>query len=268
MKIVKDGDSIAFINFQKRQYDKPSDAPERVSERVKKHRERHGNATTEPCNADVTRGNALYTETETETKTENEGLPTGDAPQAATKPEPTIPVKPVDAPKPVKPRTAAQLASDALFNRRTQVIHAYFRGLEIDIDGVAARQRATPSFTTLKGLGADVLDSADMQPDVIETLTRYVMAARAWRDGDRTPSFADVLKALPEWDQAGRPDKPPPRSLRTIAGGKPRYDASGQRLLTSADLRRMSNGESLDEPDRNASPFVDPAFRVAESARH
>jgi hypothetical protein len=66
----------------------------------------------------------------------------------------------------------------------------------------------------------------------------------------------------------------PPEPWRKPVGNapngyaKPRFDASGQRLLTSADLRRMSNGESLDEPDRNASPFVDPAFRVAESARH
>lgn len=56
-----DGDAIRFLNFEKRQYDKPSDTPERVAERVRRHRERQSNTTetptehTEtPCNADVT----------------------------------------------------------------------------------------------------------------------------------------------------------------------------------------------------------------------
>lgn len=41
---------IHFIHFQERQYDKPSDEPGRVSERVKRHRENKG-VTETPCNA-------------------------------------------------------------------------------------------------------------------------------------------------------------------------------------------------------------------------
>lgn len=50
LRIVNVGDEIAFVNFDKRQYDKPSDTPERVTERVRKHRERQRNADETPGN--------------------------------------------------------------------------------------------------------------------------------------------------------------------------------------------------------------------------
>lgn len=43
-----DGEAIRFLNFKKRQYDKPSDTPERVAERVRRHRERQSNAEETP----------------------------------------------------------------------------------------------------------------------------------------------------------------------------------------------------------------------------
>ena len=47
---IKD-DGLTFINFIKRQYDKPSDYPEAVRERVSRHREKKRNADVTPCNA-------------------------------------------------------------------------------------------------------------------------------------------------------------------------------------------------------------------------
>lgn len=59
--IATSSGEITFINFNRRQYSKPSDAPDRVAERVEKHRERQRNA-------DVTRGNADVTTTDTDTE--------------------------------------------------------------------------------------------------------------------------------------------------------------------------------------------------------
>jgi hypothetical protein len=54
-------------NWNGRQYDKPSDAPERVNERVRKHRERKSNADVTPMKRP---GNAIDTDTDTERETE------------------------------------------------------------------------------------------------------------------------------------------------------------------------------------------------------
>lgn len=65
LKILSvDAESCEFRNFEKRQYDKPSDRPERVAERVRKHRATKRNADVTPCNA-------LYTDTDTEEKGAN-----------------------------------------------------------------------------------------------------------------------------------------------------------------------------------------------------
>ena len=68
--ITIDEDKIEFVNWQKRQYDKPSDEPARVRERVKRHRQKTRNANETPCNADVTPCNALDTDTDSETEKE------------------------------------------------------------------------------------------------------------------------------------------------------------------------------------------------------
>jgi len=55
--IVRDEGEITFINFMKRQYDNPSDTPEEVRERVKRHRKKKNNDSetdVTPCNANVT----------------------------------------------------------------------------------------------------------------------------------------------------------------------------------------------------------------------
>lgn len=103
--ITSEIDQVAFINFNKRQYDKPSDAPERVAERVAEHRKRQGNAPIDdvtPRNATVTPRNTHpsrdRTDTDTDTETEQSTPPTpsaeGGAPPNKTKRKPietTIP---------------------------------------------------------------------------------------------------------------------------------------------------------------------------------
>lgn len=77
LRIIQMGEDgiIKFANWEKRQYDKPSDSPEAVKERVKRHREKKKSVSTNECNADVTplkrQSNAIYTETDTERDTDN-----------------------------------------------------------------------------------------------------------------------------------------------------------------------------------------------------
>ncbi|MEJ8547156.1 DnaD domain protein [Brevibacillus borstelensis] len=83
--IRRDEDRISFINWEKRQYDNPSDRPKAVNERVKKHRaktkrndcdqpntksETTCNVDVTSCNDKVTEGNTLYTDTDSDTDTE------------------------------------------------------------------------------------------------------------------------------------------------------------------------------------------------------
>lgn len=72
--VTRDDDGITFVHWNERQYDRPSDRPDRVRERVQRHREHKtepdGNdlkRDVTPCNAvkrDVTRGNAQRIEEE------------------------------------------------------------------------------------------------------------------------------------------------------------------------------------------------------------
>ena len=71
--IQEDGDEITFHNFSKRQYDKKSDTPSKVAERVKRHRYKNEqyNANVTPCNADIMPNITLITpETPPDTDTD------------------------------------------------------------------------------------------------------------------------------------------------------------------------------------------------------
>jgi hypothetical protein len=57
------------------------------------------------------------------------------------------------------------------------------------------------------------------------------------------------------------------RKPAVLNGARDKFTRSGQKLLTSADLRRMALGES-DEEQRDPSLVVDSQFRVAEPAHH
>ena len=78
-------ESVCFVNFMKRQYDKPSDTPARVSERVSRHRMKPETPETERVtlsNASVTPKKRAYSDTDTDTDTEDspkkENQPTRD----------------------------------------------------------------------------------------------------------------------------------------------------------------------------------------------
>jgi len=118
-----------------------------------------------------------------------------------------------DPPKPVKPKSPAKIASDLLYERRIVIFDAFLRGLDITPESLAATQRKGPS---LQVLTTAILDSPECTPDVIEPLTRYTATAFRWRQGRTTPSLAEVIAALPEWEGAGRPDAAPTPIGRTV----------------------------------------------------
>lgn len=146
----------------------------------------------------------------TEAEAENEKPPTVEARQAGAKSIPPQNSKPNRADK---PRTQAQIDAGRLYERRMAVFTAYLRGLNIAPDSLPAEQRKSAS---LKTLTTPILDTSECVPEIVEPLTRYVAAAFTWRQGRRTPSLAEVLAALPEWLEAGRPDQPPPASVKKL----------------------------------------------------
>ncbi|MCA1596113.1 MAG: hypothetical protein LC772_06780 [Chloroflexi bacterium] len=118
LEILKpEGEEWRFVNWERRQYDKPTDSPEAVNARVAALRERRKladcNADVTPCNADVTPCNApikiqIQNQTHKELGT-SPSPPTGDArtdlAAPVSEPEPTSPEKPT-ATKPKAPPAA------------------------------------------------------------------------------------------------------------------------------------------------------------------
>jgi|GEM_PF-6679780 len=83
LRIVQnDDETVSFVNFQKRQYDKPSDTPEATRERKAKQRD---SATKPDMSRPVTPSHAIYTDTDTEPETEK-----GDNPQTPKVQKPNI----------------------------------------------------------------------------------------------------------------------------------------------------------------------------------
>ena len=65
--VTAEAENVCFVNFMKRQYDKPSATPERVAERVSKHRTTKpeaSNAVVTPSNAVVTPEKRTYSDTD------------------------------------------------------------------------------------------------------------------------------------------------------------------------------------------------------------
>lgn len=70
LRVVTSSDNrVTFVNFQKRQYDKPSDAPEQTRLRKEKSR------LNQELSRDVTPGHATYTDTDTEKESESPVTP-------------------------------------------------------------------------------------------------------------------------------------------------------------------------------------------------
>lgn len=136
--------------------------------------------------------------------------PTVETPQAA-KTSPGAPKR--EPPKPERPKSATKIAADRLYDRRMVIFQAYCRGLGIALDSLSANQRKGPSLNALSQL---ILDTPECSPDVVEPLTRFAATKFKWREGRTTPSLAEVLAALPDWDDAGRPEQPLPANVKKL----------------------------------------------------
>lgn len=103
LRIVTDsGDCLTFLHFADRQYDKPSDQPERVAERVTRHRKGVTTAKSvpeTPVKRDETPVLLINTELEEELEEELKGARAPDAARAAAPPKPPSPSKPSAPPK-------------------------------------------------------------------------------------------------------------------------------------------------------------------------
>lgn len=106
---------LTFCNFKKRQYEKPSDDPERVAERVRQHRERNkndGNAHVTPSNTHVTPGNAMK-----RTEEEGETDPETDPPGKGNKKQATENTQGIDQPTRVRARIESSSPTSSLAQR-------------------------------------------------------------------------------------------------------------------------------------------------------
>lgn len=72
---IGDNSMAAFAHWSDRQYDKPSETPERIKERVTRHRQSSSNADVTPPKHPETRGNTLYTDRDTDTDSEGNQNP-------------------------------------------------------------------------------------------------------------------------------------------------------------------------------------------------
>lgn len=130
-------------------------------------------------------------------------------PAQAPPPEPLLvqkPTAPPNLPSPNGRRTAKQVASDRVYARRLALYEAYCRGVGIAVDSAASRHRRDRGFKEL----TPILEEAEVTLDAMEGCARYAKAAYAWKHGKATPWPAEVIEALPEWNEAGRPEAPAP----------------------------------------------------------
>lgn len=197
LKIVAlEGDKVCFVNFMKRQYDKPSDSPERVSERVSRHRARAETPQTKaetltdnketPSNTDETPKERLYSDTDSDTENTN----TSDA--AAVLPE----TKPSTDTQP-KPPLAARVRFEEFYTAYPKKRN---RG---EAEKIWARRK--PTDEDLEAMLAALVwqkQSADWLKDggqYIPYPASYLSAA-GWRDEPPAAS-----------SPSGPPPAPPPK---------------------------------------------------------
>jgi hypothetical protein len=106
LKIVRDdGPAIVFINFLKRNYDKPSDTPQATAERQRRHREKgRDEGVTETVSRDVTPGHAQEEKRREEKRVEETIYPpspqVGEGGGAAAPRQEDAPLPPPRFPKP------------------------------------------------------------------------------------------------------------------------------------------------------------------------
>jgi hypothetical protein len=170
LRIVRiDGDDVTLLNFEKRQYDKPSDHPERVAARVRKHREKKRNADVTPCNA-------LDTDSERDTDT-----------------EPRVP--------PPKPPPAAVVAADKPPPDRTEPFEVLVRLCELTGTDVSELSEATKRRQCNK---VKQLLAAGMSGEEQLRCASY-LRSQEWRTS--SIDFFVIERERSAWEMAGKPER-------------------------------------------------------------
>lgn len=183
--------AITFINFKKRQYDKPSAEPEQTSDRKRKSRAKSDDDAA--GHADVTPGHATDTDAKSETKTEADAKP--ERPAAVT---PSAPARqpnsdlfrstpPGDTPGGIK------------WGKKIALYNAYCRGVGIKENTAEYMRRQAIAHTDLDGV-TDLIT-----PDKLESLSAWVLQDWRSRRITKTPNVGRVLEAETEYDRRHEP---------------------------------------------------------------
>jgi hypothetical protein len=199
-----DGGGYVFSNFLKRQYDKPSDRPERVSERVKRHRagarndKKHQETPGNDRNADVTPCNAIDT----------------DKSREDTETEKTIEATPHSADAP-SPRSDGDVYA---------LVDAFAEGKGLkksDVTG-ALRQKSFRALQTAPPWAS---------PADVFACTKYLMSDPFWEKPGKLQA-EKVVETLPDW----RKEKP--AAWKPTSNG--RASPSGQQPFSArSELARL-----------------------------
>lgn len=195
---------LFFLRFRDRQYDKPSDQPERVAERVRKHRIAKATPQERPSdtrNADVTPRNAL--EKSREEKRRGGG---GSAPT----PPPAEPEPPKAHPYALLEAVCDELGQDA---------------------AALSKPAKDRQLAAAKRIAAAGMGEAD-----VRSMVRW-LAPQSWVNG--AVDMGLLEKQLPKWEMAGRPNGPP-RSAALAAGPSGRTIRNGKDIgYSNAELDAM-----------------------------
>lgn len=221
-----DDGRIEFVNFLTRQYDKPSDTPERVAERVRAHRERRRNA----GNADVTPTKRDVAPQEGERDREGEGdRENGEAKASAADAAGAEPAAAVsDFPEEDTTTPGHVYALVDAFAKATKRAPSQIQGR--DRADAAAAFRPIAVQTTTKDLAACVL---------------YLRSDPFWRDPGRLTA-RKLAQTIPEWIAAERPTAVAPRAS-PVRGQSDFGDRVRQNVAKASQL--LNGAAPIDDAD-------------------
>lgn len=213
LRIIEDnGDVIRFINFERRQYDKPSDAPSQTRERKRKQR-----ATTRDSGGnngesrDVTPGHAEIREEENR---EEQSRAEGEEANARAR-EASEPIKPVE---PIKPPETPPKPPDPF-----EYVMAMCEATGTDVSEL------TPSVKGKQCKAAERLRADGVSPEDAARCIRW-LRSQSWRTGG--VDLFTVEKEYGGWVLAGRPDRAEFKQAngRASPGRQSNYDISAANI--------------------------------------
>lgn len=225
LRIIEDtGSVIRFINFERRQYDKPSDAPSQTRERKRKQRATTRDSAETPGESrDVTPGHAERREEESREDTEQsreEETPTAHAREA--------PGEPPDPPK-LKPQPPTSEIPPF------EYVMALCEATGTDVSEL------TPAFKSRQCKAAERLRADGIAPEDILRCVRWLVS-QSWRTGG--VDLFTVEKEYGGWVLAGRP-----AIAKQPGNGRasPVAETATERTMRNAEeakavLRQMHNG--------------------------